>query len=328
MIRNAIGALLILGSLVLNPGCGSSSKSPPANANPFEGQQLYVIPNSDASRQAAEWRTTRPADAKIMDRLAAQPEAQWLLGENDTSAEVAQKIGPAQSSGKLPVLVLYNIPHRDCGSFSAGGAGSPADYRAWINLVAKGLGHSRVALVLEPDALSGMDCLSPEDQQTRQTLIAESVSTLKAADPQAAIYIDAGNSTWQPADVMVKRLLAAGASRARGFSLNVSNFNPTPDEVAYGQKILAGLGQGHGFLIDTSRNGNGAAAQGADAVCNPDGRALGHLPQAAPKLSGVDALFWIKTPGQSDGTCNGGPPAGMWWPDYALGLAQRAGLVG
>ena len=38
----------------------------------------------------------------------------------------------------------------------------------------------------------------------------------------------------------------------------------------------------------------------------------------------LDAFVWIKRPGESDGTCNGGPPAGSWWPEYALGLAQRA----
>jgi endoglucanase len=38
----------------------------------------------------------------------------------------------------------------------------------------------------------------------------------------------------------------------------------------------------------------------------------------------VDAYLWIKRPGESDGSCHGGPPAGAWWPDYALGLARRA----
>src|SRR5581483_2598921 len=126
---------------------------------------------------------------------------------------------------------------------------------------------------------------------------------------------------------MVQRLLAAGASQARGFSLNISNFYTTSDEVAYGQSILAGLKRGHGFVIDTSRNGNGPGS-GTDAWCNPDGRALGHLPETSPTLHGVDALLWIKIPGESDGTCNGGPPAGTWWPEYALGLAHAAGWTG
>jgi cellulase/cellobiase CelA1 len=41
-----------------------------------------------------------------------------------------------------------------------------------------------------------------------------------------------------------------------------------------------------------------------------------------PPLAGMKS--WIKTPGRSDGTCDGGPPAGTWWPSYALALAQRA----
>jgi endoglucanase len=38
----------------------------------------------------------------------------------------------------------------------------------------------------------------------------------------------------------------------------------------------------------------------------------------------LDALLWIKAPGESDGSCAGGPAAGVWWPAYALGLARRA----
>jgi len=38
----------------------------------------------------------------------------------------------------------------------------------------------------------------------------------------------------------------------------------------------------------------------------------------------VDAFLWIKIPGESDGTCQGCPPAGTWWPAYALGLARNA----
>lgn len=306
-----------------NPGPGSGQ----SRANPFAGQRLYVPAHSNASRQAAAWRASRPADARVMDRLAAQPQAQWLVGENDGPEHVAKMIAPAQRSGAMPVLVLYNIPHRDCGSYSAGGAASPAAYQAWVNGIARGLGHARVALILEPDALAAIGCLSAADQQSRLGLLAQSARTLTAADPQAAVYLDAGNSAWAPASEMVQRLSAAGISEVRGFSLNVSNFNTTSAEVAYGQSILAGLGSGHGFVIDTSRNGNGPAP-GTDAWCNPDGRALGHSPQAAPNLPSVDALLWIKAPGESDGTCNGGPPAGTWWPDYALGLARQAGWTG
>ena len=73
-------------------------------------------------------------------------------------------------------------------------------------------------------------------------------------------------------------------------------------------------------MIDTSRNGRGPAG----TWCNPKRRGLGARPTTETSNPRVDALLWIKVPGESDGTCNGGPPAGHWWPGYALGLARRA----
>jgi endoglucanase len=74
-------------------------------------------------------------------------------------------------------------------------------------------------------------------------------------------------------------------------------------------------------VIDTSRNGRGADG---DKWCNPAGRALGSRPTAITGEPLADAFFWVKTPGESDGNCNGGPAAGEWWAENALGLAQRA----
>lgn len=54
------------------------------------------------------------------------------------------------------------------------------------------------------------------------------------------------------------------------------------------------------------------------------GRALGARSTGLTGDPAVDAYLWIKNPGEPDGTCNGGPAAGQWWPAYALGLAQRA----
>jgi len=77
-------------------------------------------------------------------------------------------------------------------------------------------------------------------------------------------------------------------------------------------------------VIDTSRNGRGPYT-GPDAPqwCNPPGRALGRHPTLDPGLAGIAAYLWIKDPGVSDGTCNGGPPAGDYWPRYALSLAEQ-----
>jgi endoglucanase len=135
------------------------------------------------------------------------------------------------------------------------------------------------------------------------------------------VYLDAGHSRWQTASVMASRLAQAGIDRGQGFSLNVSNFLTTSEELDYGSS-LASLTGGKHFVVDTGRNGLGPSPDGQ--WCNPPGRALGNRPTTATGRSTADALLWIKHPGDSDGTCNGGPPAGTWWADYALGLAQRA----
>ncbi|MGH7487297.1 MAG: glycoside hydrolase family 6 protein, partial [bacterium] len=61
-----------------------------------------------------------------------------------------------------------------------------------------------------------------------------------------------------------------------------------------------------------------------DEWCNPAGRGLGSRPTTNTADPLVDAYLWIKSPGESDGACNGAPPAGEWWADYALGLAERS----
>ena len=58
------------------------------------------------------------------------------------------------------------------------------------------------------------------------------------------------------------------------------------------------------------------------------GQALGHAPTTDTGHPLVDAFLWVKVPGQSDGTCNGGPRAGAWWADYALELSKAAEVLG
>ena len=300
----------------------SSDGASPASpiGNPLIGRALWVPSWSRARITADEWRSTRPADASLMDRIGAQPQAQWFGNWNaDVRGDVDRVVSSAMGAGAMPVLVAYNIPLRDCGSFSAGGASSAEAYRSWINSYAAGLAGRKALVVLEPDALGNMGCLSSSDQTTRLDLLRYAVRTL--GDAGGLVYLDAGNNRWQTVATIASRLKAAGVELAQGFSLNVSNFFATADETRYGDAISAQVGGKH-YVIDTSRNGLGATA---DAQwCNPDGRALGERPTSFTGRALVDAFLWVKVPGESDGSCNGYPRSGTWLPEYALGLAKRA----
>ena len=115
------------------------------------------------------------------------------------------------------------------------------------------------------------------------------------------------------------------AARLRGAAVGAPRLRPErvelhPDarERRDGQRISALVGGKH-FIIDTSRNGVG----GNGEWCTTRGRALGALPTTRTGNVLVDAFLWVKQPGESDGTCNGGPKAGRWWPEYALELARN-----
>jgi endoglucanase len=246
----------------------------------------------------------------------------WFAGSpEEVRASVDRVASSAARGGAMPVFVAYNAPLRDCRGHSAGGAPTARAYRRWIRALAAGIGGRRSVVVLEPDALAGLDCLADARPRERVALLAYAVRVL-AARPRVAVYLDAGHSGWEPAAVMARRLLAAGLRHARGFALNVSNFRRTRTEVAYGTRIAEITG-GKPFVVDTSRNGRGPAPLGE--WCNPPGRALGTPPRTRRLPSPlVDALLWIKRPGESDGECRGGPPAGTWWRDYALDLARSA----
>ncbi|MFJ4964168.1 Endoglucanase A precursor [Streptomyces sp. ADI96-02] len=293
----------------------------PSAASPF-----WVDPQSDAARQVRAWeKQGRAADAKILRRIADHPVAHWPAWD-EPAPEIRAAARAAARTDKRLLLVAYNIPHRDCGAYSAGGATDAAAYRSWIGRFADAIGNAPATVVLEPDAVAHLvdGCTPPEHHAERYQLLSEAVDTLKAG-ANTTVYLDAGNPDWidEPTKI-AEPLRRAGVGRADGFSLNVSNFQRADSVRTYGTVLSDALNGAH-YVIDTSRNGKGPLpGNGAESWCNPPGRALGTPPTTDTGDPRLDAYLWIKRPGESDGTCRGGPTAGTWWPQYALGLARRA----
>ncbi|MBT2398913.1 glycoside hydrolase family 6 protein [Streptomyces sp. ISL-100] len=290
-------------------------------ASPPPGAALYRHPES----QVLDWvRANRddPRHPLIKSRIADQPAAVWFAAYNPgaVTAQVRSVTSAAAGAGRVPVLVPYAIPDRDCGGASQGGAPDLGAYDDWIGDFAAGLGSGEVIVILEPDSIALSDCLSAGEREARFASLARAGRTLHAANPRAKVYFDAGHSGWHSAEKQAAALRAAGArSSSDGIFTNVSNFHRTTDEAAYARRVLAALGgpAGLGAVIDTSRNGNGPPAAGQ--WCDPAGRALGRSPTTRTGEARVDAYLWIKLPGESDG-CKGA--AGSFTPDYAYQLAK------
>jgi cellulase/cellobiase CelA1 len=150
-------------------------------------------------------------------------------------------------------------------------------YETWVNGFAAGLGNRPAVVILEPDSLSQLDsCLDSAQQQDRLQMLSYAVRTLQTSNDQ--VYLDAGHSDWVPAGQMATRLRAAGVAQAYGFSLNVSNFDTTGQEISYATTLDRDLGMAKRFVVDTSRNGSGA---GGDPVRPTAGSYARALPGAA-----------------------------------------------
>lgn len=291
--------------------------------NPFAGAVWFVDRFSNAQQQVEAWQNSRPQDATSMRKIARNAQADWFGDwSGDIHSAVDNRVTLIDSMSALPVLVAYNIPNRDCSGQSGGGASTPAAYRQWIKKFAEGIDDRKAVVILEPDALAHAGPNQPCAAlvQGRCDLLSDAINLLKA-NSNTFVYVDAGNAQWVPAGAMTNLLKKAGVAQADGFALNVSNFVPNNLSLIYGTAISQNLNH-KPFVVDTSRNGHGPQTPGD--WCNPTNKGLGLAPTAATNEPRCHAFFWVKRPGESDGFCNGGPQAGSWWADYALGLCQRA----
>ncbi|WP_036969716.1 glycoside hydrolase family 6 protein [Promicromonospora kroppenstedtii] len=275
--------------------------------------EFYVDTHTQAY---AAWEAASGTDKDLLAKIALTPQSYWVGSWADADRsrdEVVDYTGRAADAGATGVLTVYAIPGRDCGNHSGGGV-PESEYARWVDTVASGIEGNPV-VILEPDALAQLgDC---DGQGDRVGYLRYAAASLTEAG--ARVYVDAGHSGWLSPAEAARRLQLIGFSDAVGFALNTSNYQTTAATQAYAEEVSSQVG-GRPYVIDTSRNGNGSNGE----WCNPRGRALGERPRFVDDATALDALLWVKLPGESDGACNGGPAAGAWWQEIALELAANA----
>ncbi|MFK7930271.1 MAG: glycoside hydrolase family 6 protein [Myxococcota bacterium] len=189
------------------------------------------------------------------------------------------------------------------------------------------------------------------------------------------LYLDMGHAGWlgwdyaTPASLLYRSVLdrAGGPDLIHGFVLNVSNYVPMHEtyrpyaqpqlysadieqfyewnRIIDGRSFVDSLRRtfpNHGFVIDTGRSGWAALPDARrdqrdrrSEWCNVAGPGVGERPTAAPEEN-VHAYFWVKPPGESDGTASpedprrdpacpvDAPPAGGWYESDLLYRATHA----
>jgi endoglucanase len=226
-----------------------------SSAAPADDHFYVPKANHDAVAQIAELTSQGRRDEAASVRAMVQtPQAVWVESNSPKEAEqqVRQVTRQAAGKGTVPVLVAYNIPFRDCAQYSAGGATSMAEYDAWIDGLAAGIGDREAVVILEPDGLGiipwyttingQLEWCQPAEANPetaaaeRFAMLNHAVDALKAL-PNTSVYLDGTHSAWLGVGDAADRLIQAGVTRADGFFLNASNYQLTERLLHYGDWI-------------------------------------------------------------------------------------------
>ena len=230
--------------------------------------RFFVPPPEPAAIKEIESlaRKGELADALELAALVATPRAVWFTSgtPHEVESSVRQTMERAAGEGRVPVLVAYDIPFRDCAQYSSGGAVDTAAYEAWIAGFARGIGGRKATVILEPDSLgiipynttlggsaewckptvvdaTGATVPAPgASSDERYAQLQGAIATLAAHAPGASVYLDGTHSGWLGVGEAAFRIHKAGfdptsgAPLAKGFFLNVSNYQPTDQLIQFG----------------------------------------------------------------------------------------------
>src|SRR5690242_20223627 len=246
-----LAALAVVGTLAAaTPSAAAATTARHASRD----TRFYVPPpDPGAVRQIKDLaRSGDLRDAVGIARMVTTPQAVWFT--SGTPAEVRRSVHrtveAAARQHAVPVLVAYNLPFRDCAQYSAGGAADTNSYLAWIRGFAAGIGRRPAIVILEPDSL-GIIPNNTDINGTKEwcqpnspdATPGERYRALNGAVGQLArhkatrVYLDGTHSAWLGVGDIAQRLVRAGVQRARGFFLNVSNFQTTSRQLKYGTWI-------------------------------------------------------------------------------------------
>ncbi|WYZ46662.1 hypothetical protein EsH8_IX_000887 [Colletotrichum jinshuiense] len=338
--------------------------------NPFEGKKLYANPDwaekleqtynsfveEGDSENAGKVRTIQNIGTFVWVSNTAS------LSNIDTAVERARAIQKKTGEQQIVGLVLYNLPDRDCsagesaGEFSSDKNGLELYKETYIKPYAEKLAAASdltFAVVLEPDSLANLVTnlhieFCAKAAPVYEEGIAYAISSLQYS--HVNLYIDAAHGGWlgwndnlaPSAKLFAKVVQKAGNdTKIRGFSTNVSNYNPfhanpranytewsnSYDENNYALSLsphLEAEGLPSRFIIDQGRVSNSRAEWGEWCNVSPSG--FGIQPGTPVNNTHVDSIVWVKPGGESDGRCGleGAPSAGQWFNEFVKMLVKNA----
>ncbi|EGY22584.1 hypothetical protein VD0002_g4491 [Verticillium dahliae] len=367
----AILTALYLGGVLASPAL-SRPAARDTSDNPFEGRKLFI-----SRAYAAQLEETFDTFIEANDTENALKVRYvqdnggtfvWApsiggLGALDVAISAARAEQNQGGVEQIVGLVLYNLPNRDCSAGESAGELTGQDglrrYRdEYVNAWAERLSRASdltFAVVIEPDAIGNM----VTNQGIEACAVAKPIqeegiayALKKLQLPNVNLYLDVSHGGWLgwPDNLVLtaKQVakivrLAGSGTKIRGYTTNVSNYNPfhaevredytewSPswDENNYSRSLaplLAEEGLPTNFIIDQSRVHRPGAREEWGEWCNVWPSGLGPTPTSDVDSPYVDSLVWVKPPGESDGQCGkpGAPRAGAFFNEYMRMLIENA----
>lgn len=270
----------IVGAAFAVSGCGGAGTESAGNEQvvsaeaalgtgcKLDKETRFFVPPPDpgAVKQVAALLKAR--DFKNAARITAMittPQAVWFTGGTPAEVEksVKKTMAAAAFEKRVPVLVAYNVPFRDCAQYSGGGAVDTAAYQAWIDGFAKGVGAGKAVVILEPDSLGIIPynttiygaqewckptvtapdgTTSPAPGATPEERYAQlqyGAASLAAKAPNTSVYLDGTHAAWLGVGEAAYRIHKAGtdpvsgASLSKGFYVNASNYQTTANSIQF-----------------------------------------------------------------------------------------------
>ncbi|KAM7185220.1 glycoside hydrolase family 6 protein [Naviculisporaceae sp. PSN 640] len=362
-----VAALSAAGAVSAHPG-----PKPPKDVNPFAGKQYFVNPEwtgkLEQTRSAflAQGDKVNAANVKKVQKVSTFVWVSRLseLSRIDDAIKEARKVQRKTGKKQIIGLVLYNLPDRDCsagesaGEFKSEENGLERYKKEFVAPYAKKLAAApdlEFAVVLEPDSLGNLvtnmgvpQCEKAAPFYTEG--IAHAIKSLQYK--HVHLYIDAAHGGWLGWNdnlplaakefAKVVQLAGKGKNKIRGFSTNVSNYNPynatvrepytewsnSWDESNYATSLtpfLEAEGLPAHFIVDQGRVALVGARKEWGEWCNVEA-GFGQVPTTKTNNPVVDSIVWIKPGGESDGECGmeGAPRAGHWFDEYTQMLVRNA----
>ena len=296
-------------------------------------RKLWVPPDTLTAKQAVIDTTANPVRSRMMLELSRIPTAVWFTGSS-TGSYADSLLDKIDDATQIGVFVVYNIPQRDLGSYSKGGATSESAYRGYIDGLVGGWNNREAIVILEPDALAMAPKMDSTGRAERYRCMNYAVERFKRAG--ARVHLDGGDSGWVPdPEKMAAELIAAGVAYADGFVTNVSHHRTTKRETAQNRAIVAAIEAATDahptYYVDTSRNAIGPVEvrpgeSSQIGWCNAD---AGYGVRPTLRMSYVaypscDGFLHVKGHIASDGSREGAPEAGKPYPEHGVRLYHQA----